>query len=534
MKTYRATNRFWLLAAAPALLLASSPARADRADDTADRAAIARITRVPTIDLCDHGRGHKHCMAKVVADAKGAPIRTPLASAIQGFVPADLHSAYALPTTGGKGKTVAVVDAYDAPNAETDLGTYRAQFNLPACTTANGCFKKVSQTGDTNYPPTDGKGADGWEGEIMLDVEMISAVCPDCNILLVETNDDQTNSSFEAALTTAAKLGASAISNSYGGDEDDTVSGEEAYYDQPGILVTASAGDSGYGASYPATSAYVLAVGGTSLAKSGSTRGWAETAWAYAQGGGTGSGCSGYIAKPSYQKDPDCNMRMEADVSAVADPATGVATYDAGQWEVVGGTSASSPIVASSFVLLGLEKAGIDFAYKNPSAFFDITSGSNDPQGGTACNSDYQCVAMAGFDGPTGWGTPNGTALIRFLPPTTPDAGVDSGTSGKTGDPPGSGDAGVTSTSNGGSSSGGGSSNGGASSSGSTDNSGGADDGSSSGGGTTNGTRGYNDQLPAAASCACAVPGTSEPLGKIASLIALGAVGIVARRRRRH
>jgi hypothetical protein len=312
------------------------------------------------------------------------------------------------------------------------------------------------------------------------------------------------------------------------------VSAEEAYYNQPGILVTASAGDSGYGASYPATSAYVLAVGGTSLAKSSSTRGWAETAWAYTQGGGTGSGCSAYIAKPSYQKDPDCNMRMEADVSAVADPATGVATYDAGQWEVVGGTSAASPIVASTFVLLGLEKSGARFPYENKSAFFDVTSGTNDPQGGSACNNDYQCVAMAGFDGPTGWGTPNGAALATLVAPTAPDAGVDSGTSGRgsTGNEPVSEDAG-TAASNGNGSGDNGESNGGTSSSGSNDNAGGTDDGSSGGGATTT-SHGYSDQLPGAASCATAVPGSSDPLGKMASLIALGAVDVVARRRRRR
>ena len=319
--------------------------------------------------------GQKHCLATVVTDAQGATIRrpAPLAGAApQGLAPADLHAAYALPMTGGDGRTVAVIDAFDAPNAESDLATYRAQYGLPPCTSASGCFQKVDQKGGTNLPSTDGQGPDGWEGEIMLDVEMVSAVCPDCKILLVEA--PSAGASFGPALATAARLGAAAVSNSYGSSEDDSVSQQETFYNLAGVLVTASAGDSGYGAEYPATSAYVLAVGGTSLTKSTSTRGWAETAWAYANGGATGSGCSAFIAKPSYQTDTACGNRMESDVSAIADPQTGVATYDQG-WGVVGGTSAASPIVASAFVLLGLQTKGISFPYSHPQAFNDITSG---------------------------------------------------------------------------------------------------------------------------------------------------------------
>ena len=542
METNRAGRRSWFLGLAPALLLASSPAWADGSaarDARADREALGRIQPVRSIDLCGRVPGHKRCMAKVVADATGAAIRRPLANGAtpQGFAPSDLHSAYALPMSGGDGKIVAVIDAFDAPNAEADLGTYRAQFNLPPCTTANGCFQKVSQNGDTNYPPTDGQGTNGWEGEIMLDIEMISAVCPDCHILLVEVNDDTSNANFEAGLTTAAKLGASAISNSYGGSEDQSILDEEAYYNQPGILVTASAGDDGFGASYPATSAFVLAVGGTSLATSSSTRGWAETAWSFANNGATGSGCSAFIAKPSYQSDPDCSQRMESDVSAVADPATGVATYDQG-WEVVGGTSASSPVVASAFVLLGLEKSGLDFPYKNPSAFFDITSGTNDPQGGTSCNNDYECVAGVGYDGPTGWGTPNGSALAQLVHPTpsTPDAGTstaadDAGSPGSAPNGPVADDAGSSTSAGGGTSNGAGSTSSG--SSGGTQ--GGTGNGASTSGngsGTVVGSRDYyGGQLPGAqGACGCSVPGSPAPLGRLASLLALGAGGLVARR----
>ena len=360
------------------MLATAAPARAAGrtvADEEADRVAIGRIAPVRTRDLCARLPGRKHCMAKVVTGEDGSIVRPLAGAAPQGLSPSDLHAAYSLPMTGGGGRTVALIDAFDAPNAESDLATYRSQFGLPPCTSASGCFTKVDQNGGTDYPPTDGQGTSGWEGEIMLDIEMVSAVCPDCKILLVEAPSD--SSSFAASLATAGRLGASAISNSYGSNEDSSVSQQETAYDQP-ALVTASAGDSGYAAEYPATSAYVLAIGGTSLATSGSTRGWAETTWAYKNGGGTGSGCSGFISKPSYQKDTACANRMESDVSAVADPATGVATYDQG-WEVVGGTSAASPIVAATFTLLGLEKAGLSFPYKNPQAFNDITSGTNDP-----------------------------------------------------------------------------------------------------------------------------------------------------------
>lgn len=398
-------------------------------DAQADRAAIARIKPVHYKDLCSATSGYRHCMAKVVTDATGNVIHPDVA---QGIGPTEIHAAYGLPMSGGGGKTVGIVDAYDAPNAEADLAVYRQQYGLPPCTSASGCFKKVNQTGGSTPPGTDGQGPNGWEGEIMLDIEMVSATCPDCKILLVEANNANDSTGFDAALQTATSLGAVAISNSYGGPEDSTVPGQEQYYHQPGILVTASAGDQGYGASYPATSAYVLAVGGTSLTASGSSRGWAETAWSYAQGGGTGSGCSAFIPKPSYQKDPACSMRMEADVSAVGDPATGVATYDGGNWQIVGGTSASSPIVASAFVLLGLEKKGVDWVYQNTASFYDVTSGTNDPQGGAGCGNNYECVAGVGYDGPTGWGTPNGKALAGMGTPacttnaqcTTPTAPV--------------------------------------------------------------------------------------------------------------
>ncbi|MCL2554791.1 MAG: peptidase S8 [Actinomycetia bacterium] len=323
-----------------------------------------------------------------------------------GYGPSDLQSAYALPSTGGSGATVAIVDAYDDPNAESDLATYRAQYGLPACTTANGCFKKVGQSGTSTLPSADA----GWAEEISLDLDMVSATCPSCHILLVEATS-ATMANLGKSVNTAVSLGAKYVSNSYGGGESSSdTSYDSSYFNHPGVAITVSAGDSGYGAEYPAASKYVTAVGGTSLKKSSTTRGWTDTVWS-----GTGSGCSAYDAKPTWQTDTGCAKRTIADVSAVADPATGVAVYDSyggdSGWEVFGGTSASSPIIASVYALAGTPSSGstpASFPYAHTSSLNDVTSGSNG-----SCSSSYLCTAKSGYDGPTGLGTPNGTTAFK-------------------------------------------------------------------------------------------------------------------------
>ena len=319
------------------------------------------------------------------------------------------------------GKQSAVVAAYDNPTAEADLATYRSQFGLPACTSASGCFTKINETGAASpLPPPDS----GWSTEISLDLDMVSALCPDCHILLVEASTP-TSTNLGTAVNTAAARGAVAITNSYGAPEysiETAVS--SSYYDHPGVLVTASTGDSGYGAAFPASSPYVLAVGGTTLAKSSSTRGWAESAWS-----GGGSGCSAYSAKPAWQADKLCPQRTEADVAAMADPNTGVAIYVNGTWGVAGGTSASSPLMAALLTRLGLAGASASvckstpctpYPYLHPTAFNDISVGSN----GT-CGGSLLCSAGVGYDGPTGLGTPNGAALVS---PLGVDAGADAST----------------------------------------------------------------------------------------------------------
>jgi subtilase family serine protease len=343
------------------------------------------------------------CGAEVVANAGGTPLAT--ATYQSGYAPNDLLSAYNVAgaaLTNGATQTVAIVDAYDAPTAEADLGVYRAQFGLSPCTSANGCFRKVNQDGGTTPPAAD----PGWAQEVSLDLDVVSAVCPSCHILLVEANS-ASFADLAAAVDGAAAMGATQISNSYGGSEQYGNS-YESHYNHPGIDIVASSGDTGFGIQFPASSPHVTAVGGTRLVKdSSSPRGWTETVWT-----GAGSGCSGLFSKPSFQSDSGCLNRSVADVSAVADPTTGVAVYDsypysgAQGWFVFGGTSVAAPVIAAVDALAGGRSPGTTyggFAYAHPSLFNDIVSGTNGSCGGT-----YLCTGAPGYDGPTGVGSPNG------------------------------------------------------------------------------------------------------------------------------
>jgi subtilase family serine protease len=339
-------------------------------------------------------------------------------SAPSGYGPTDIRSAYNLTTDSTA--TVAIVDAQDDPNAEADLAAYRAHFSLPACTSANGCFKKVNQTGATAPLPA----ADyGWAEEISLDLDAVSATCPHCRILLVEANTPTVADLMTAVDTAAHTHGVKAISNSYGGPEDSTITAADRHLSHPGIAITAGAGDSGYGVSWPASSRYVTAVGGTSLVPSSMPRGWSETVWS-----GTGSGCSASEAKPAWQKDKGCGQRTAADVAADADPNTGVAVYDTynscgSSWFCdlllslglaqgsdgyiqVGGTSLGTPIIAAIFAMAG-HGGSPSLPYRHRTSLNDVTAGSNG-----SCGGSYLCTARVGFDGPTGMGTPNGTAAF--------------------------------------------------------------------------------------------------------------------------
>jgi subtilase family serine protease len=356
--------------------------------------------------------GVGRCFAKVVTDARGNELdgKSNLSRNVtpSGYGPGNLNSAYRLsPASGnpGTGPTIAIVDAYGYPNAESDLSVYRAQFGLGACTTANGCFKKVNQNGvQGSYPRTD----TGWGQEQALDLDMASAMCPNCKIVLVQaTSASFTN--LASAVDRAATMGAKVISNSYGGSESGSNS-YESHYNHSGIAITVSSGDSGYGVQFPASSPHVVAVGGTTLHNSNGT--YSETAW-----NGAGSGCSsiyGILGSTQSSGVTGCPNRAVADVSAVADPNTGVAVYGPTSrtrsgWMVFGGTSVAAPLVggvygsandASAYPTTKLYGA-------STSAFRDVTSGSN----GT-CPTSQWCTAGAGWDGPTGLGTAQSTTAF--------------------------------------------------------------------------------------------------------------------------
>ncbi|HEY3732863.1 MAG TPA: S53 family peptidase [Streptosporangiaceae bacterium] len=346
----------------------------------------------------------------IKAQSRAALLRTDRLPA--GFGPSQLQSAYKLPSsTAGAGETVAVVDAFNDPNAVADVAHYRSTYGLPACnaSTGAGCLSVVNQNGAASPLPKN-SGTTGWATEESLDVDMVSAICPKCHIILAESNS-ATTKSLGTAVNAAVSLGAVAVSNSYGGSQsanDGTF--DNLYYKHAGVAVTASAGDSGFGVSYPSASQWLTSVGGTSLRTASSTRGWTETVW-----NGSGGGCStASESRASWQQVvPGCKHRTDNDVAAVADPNTGVAmydTYDQGGFIVVGGTSVSSPIIASVFALGGTPSAGTfptADIYAHTGSLFDVTMGSN----GT-CTHTILCTAGVGYDGPTGWGTPNGTAAF--------------------------------------------------------------------------------------------------------------------------
>jgi subtilase family serine protease len=357
--------------------------------------------------------GHESCM--VLKQSGITPQLQPALSphaipAGFGYGPSQLQAAYALAsaaTNDGKASTVAIVDAYDDPTAASDLATYRSAAGLPA---AN--FSKVNQNGQASPLPQKAPVSDDWTLEEALDVDMVSAICPNCKIILVEAQND-TGTGLFVAENTAAQL-AGYVSNSWGGSESSSdTSLDTTYFNHPGVAITAAAGDSGYGVIYPAASPDVVAVGGTSLSTASNSRGWTETVWGSSGGGeGTGSGCSAVEPKPSWQTDTGCSKRTDNDVAAVADPNTGVAVYDTsngnGGWNQVGGTSASTPIIAAVYALAG--NAGTnpaDDIYTHTGNLFDVTSGADG-----SCGGSYLCTAKAGYDGPTGWGTPNGIAAF--------------------------------------------------------------------------------------------------------------------------
>ena len=305
------------------------------------------------------------------------PLNNPTepASMIPGLHPADLVSAYALPS-GNAGGLVAIVDAYDDPTAEQDLAVYRTAFGLTSCSSGNGCFRKVDQSGGTSYPAANAS----WSDEIALDLDMVSAACPNCRILLIEAKSASIDD-LGTAVDKAVALGARYVSNSYYAFEWPGETSEDAHYHHAGVAMTVSSGDAAE-PFYPAASPYVTAVGGTTL--SGRAGAWNESGWKY-----SGGGCTAYEPRPPYQENVACARRSSVDVAAISDPQTGVATFatSAGGWVVAGGTSVGAPLIAAAYAL-SANPRGPGYSYAHSAYFRD--------------------VPPAGYDFLTGIGTPNG------------------------------------------------------------------------------------------------------------------------------
>jgi subtilase family serine protease len=337
------------------------------------------------------------CHAQVLPDRLGDLAQ----SAPYGLSPSQIKSAYRFSTsaTAGAGKTIAIVDAYDDPSAESDLAVFNAQYGLPACTTANGCFSKVNQTGGTRYP----KANAGWALEISLDVQWAHAIAPGAKIILVEA----TSNSFADLLAAEdyAKTHAQYVSNSWGGSESAGEIANDSHFVQSGVSFFVSSGDAGLPAEYPSSSPNVISVGGTTLTFDGSGNLVSETGWS--SGGG---GCSAFELATSaqlrfaeYGQAGCAGTRATPDVSLDADPASGVSVYDStryqGQkgWWKVGGTSASSPMWAARSADAGVT-VDAGYVYGNNITYRDITSGNN----GAPC--------LVGFDLCSGRGSWTGSA----------------------------------------------------------------------------------------------------------------------------
>jgi subtilase family serine protease len=352
-----------------------------------------------------------------------------------GYTPAQIQAAYGLDPSKGSGQTVAIVDAFGDSTAESDLATYRKAAGLAPCTTKSGCLRIVNEDGQpTPLPPEPSTSSNkiGWTFEETLDLDAVSATCPKCKIILLQTKK-QFSSSLYKAVASAARLGADVISNSYGGGE--ALPAAPSAFNQPGHLIVASSGDSGGGTNdyggpqMPCTYANVVCVGGTRLThKNGA---WHEVVWndlaSSACGGpcgATGSGCSEIVPKPAWQTDNGCTRRSETDIAATASPLAPFAIYSAlfkslygSGWQPFGGTSLSAPLIAGMFALAGnaSTRHGAQELWHNHAALNDIVSGNNIDKpitGPCASSVTYICVAGPGYDGPTGWGTPSGTGAL--------------------------------------------------------------------------------------------------------------------------
>ena len=479
-----------LLAGAAAAALLALPA-----------SAAGQVTPLPASDYgvkaaCNHvAAGHAGCMAlqlvPLTAAAKAhshplgvvranlAPAPSPAAGSF-GLRPSDVHTAYQLPTTAASAQTVAIVDAFNNPTVESDLQAYSEEFGLPSCTHGGGCLSVVNEEGASSplpYPKTlteletglAGSGVEraqaeeaaGWGLEISLDIDAVHATCQSCHIELVEAASSGVED-LERAEQTAVESGAGEVTNSWGGPELGMTPALESTspFNHPGTVITASAGDDGYlswdaeragergYANFPASSPHVVSVGGTRLSLGAGSVWNGETVW---NGSGAGGGgCSIVFTAPAWQQAVSdwssvgcAAKRAVADVSADADPYTGLAVHDTSpecpgteHWCTIGGTSLASPMVAAVFALAG-GAGGVSYPahtlYANAAAghgaMHDVTTGSNGEctfphsktglsgctaaEEGADCSSHLICMAATGYDGPSGLGTPNGVEAFQ-------------------------------------------------------------------------------------------------------------------------
>jgi hypothetical protein len=397
----------------------------------------------------------KHAAEAVAsARAKGeSPAAT--VSASEPLTPADLQAAYGITSdssSDGSGETVAIVDAYYDPKVQSDLAAYRSEFGLPACdaSTGVGCLNVYNENGtnlatDPSAAPPESPSDDNWVPETSLDTDMVSAICPNCTIDLIEANSDQL-SDLATAEDTAVSLGAKFVSNSWSNADYPGESAYDQYFDHPGVAITFASGDDGYGASYPASSQFVTSVGGTYLEQD-SSGDWTSTVWndngggnADGIAGATASGCSAGEPQPSWGPDSSdvitssvCANRTQNDVSAVADAPSGIDIYDSadcsGYCDIYG-TSVATPIIAAMYALAGTPAANTypaSYLYADPSGLTPVTSGTDVFAGSPlTCESNRQYLCNAAYDlsdnynGPAGHGTPNGN-LAPFKESATGD-----------------------------------------------------------------------------------------------------------------
>src|SRR5579859_1141889 len=372
--------------------------------------------------------GQMTCMAiiKMTAASGFAALAGGPHVAFAPVTPNDLRKAYKLTKispNGGKGRLVAIVDAFNNPHLAADLKVYRAHFHLPPCTTSNGCLRILNQKGKNGpLPPTNRR----WGVEESLDLDMVSAICPRCHITLIEaTNSGDAN--LAKAEDTAVARGARYVSNSWGSREFARENAFTRYFNHPGDVIDFASGDLGYGPTFPAAFQYVTSIGGTTLKHASNGRGWTETVWGSVSdaNGGTASGCSKFLAKPSWQLvdvgfTGACTKRTQNDVAADANPATGAIIYDTfppfgvrpGAF-VVGGTSEATPIITAIYALAGTPVRNTypaQYMYLHQTHLFDVSSGAN----GMCPGRKYLCHGLPGYDGPTGLGTPNGTTAFKI------------------------------------------------------------------------------------------------------------------------